>query len=41
MSGLGSKAGGPDYLQHFMIARNIVENTVRRGFAPLEGTKPE
>jgi RHH-type proline utilization regulon transcriptional repressor/proline dehydrogenase/delta 1-pyrroline-5-carboxylate dehydrogenase len=36
MSGLGSKAGGPDYLRHFMIARNIVENTVRRGFAPLE-----
>jgi RHH-type proline utilization regulon transcriptional repressor/proline dehydrogenase/delta 1-pyrroline-5-carboxylate dehydrogenase len=36
MSGLGFKAGGPDYLQHFMIARNIVENTVRRGFAPLE-----
>jgi RHH-type proline utilization regulon transcriptional repressor/proline dehydrogenase/delta 1-pyrroline-5-carboxylate dehydrogenase len=41
MSGLGSKAGGPDYLQHFMIARNIVENTVRRGFAPLEGAKLE
>ena len=39
MSGLGSKAGGPDYLQHFMIARNIVENTVRRGFAPLEEGK--
>jgi RHH-type transcriptional regulator, proline utilization regulon repressor / proline dehydrogenase / delta 1-pyrroline-5-carboxylate dehydrogenase len=37
MSGLGNKAGGPDYLKHFMIARNIVENTVRRGFAPLEG----
>ncbi len=36
MSGLGSKAGGPDYLLHFMIARNIVENTVRKGFAPIE-----
>ena len=36
MSGLGTKAGGPDYLLHFMIARNIVENTVRRGFAPIE-----
>jgi RHH-type proline utilization regulon transcriptional repressor/proline dehydrogenase/delta 1-pyrroline-5-carboxylate dehydrogenase len=36
MSGLGSKAGGPDYLLHFMVARNIVENTVRRGFAPVE-----
>ncbi len=34
MSGLGSKAGGPDYLLHFMIPRNIVENTVRKGFAP-------
>ncbi|MHC1727137.1 MAG: proline dehydrogenase family protein [Syntrophobacteraceae bacterium] len=37
MSGLGSKAGGPDYLLHFMVPRNIVENTVRRGFAPEEG----
>jgi RHH-type proline utilization regulon transcriptional repressor/proline dehydrogenase/delta 1-pyrroline-5-carboxylate dehydrogenase len=36
MSGLGLKAGGPDYLLHFMIARNIVENTVRKGFAPTE-----
>ncbi len=36
MSGPGSKAGGPDYLLHFMIARNVVENTVRRGFAPIE-----
>ncbi|MDR3569025.1 MAG: proline dehydrogenase family protein [Syntrophobacteraceae bacterium] len=36
MSGLGSKAGGPDYLAHFMVSRNIVENTVRRGFAPVE-----
>lgn len=34
MSGLGSKAGGPDYLLHFMIPRNVVENTVRKGFAP-------
>jgi RHH-type proline utilization regulon transcriptional repressor/proline dehydrogenase/delta 1-pyrroline-5-carboxylate dehydrogenase len=34
MSGLGSKAGGPTYLLHFMVPRNIVENTVRRGFAP-------
>jgi RHH-type proline utilization regulon transcriptional repressor/proline dehydrogenase/delta 1-pyrroline-5-carboxylate dehydrogenase len=41
MSGLGSKAGGPDYLLHFMVARNVVENTVRRGFAPLEGTELE
>ena len=34
MSGTGPKAGGPDYLAHFMITRNIVENTLRRGFAP-------
>jgi RHH-type proline utilization regulon transcriptional repressor/proline dehydrogenase/delta 1-pyrroline-5-carboxylate dehydrogenase len=36
MSGVGSKAGGPDYLQQFVIPRNIVENTIRRGFAPSE-----
>jgi RHH-type proline utilization regulon transcriptional repressor/proline dehydrogenase/delta 1-pyrroline-5-carboxylate dehydrogenase len=36
MSGVGSKAGGPDYLQQFMVPRNIVENTMRRGFAPEE-----
>ena len=34
MSGIGSKAGGPDYLLQFMVPRNVVENTVRRGFAP-------
>jgi RHH-type transcriptional regulator, proline utilization regulon repressor / proline dehydrogenase / delta 1-pyrroline-5-carboxylate dehydrogenase len=34
MSGVGSKAGGPDYLLQFMVPRNIVENTLRRGFAP-------
>ena len=34
MSGIGSKAGGPDYLLQFMTPRNIVENTLRRGFAP-------
>jgi RHH-type transcriptional regulator, proline utilization regulon repressor / proline dehydrogenase / delta 1-pyrroline-5-carboxylate dehydrogenase len=36
MSGVGSKAGGPDYLQQFLVPRNIVENTMRRGFAPVE-----
>jgi len=36
MSGVGSKAGGPDYLMQFMIPRNVVENTMRRGFAPAE-----
>jgi len=34
MSGIGSKAGGPDYLHQFMIPVNITENTMRRGFAP-------
>jgi RHH-type proline utilization regulon transcriptional repressor/proline dehydrogenase/delta 1-pyrroline-5-carboxylate dehydrogenase len=34
MSGIGSKAGGPDYLLQFMTARTIAENTIRRGFAP-------
>ena len=36
MSGIGSKTGGPDYLRQFMIPRSIVENTLRRGFAPPE-----
>ncbi len=36
MSGVGSKAGGPDYLPQFMVPRNVVENTIRRGFAPSE-----
>jgi RHH-type proline utilization regulon transcriptional repressor/proline dehydrogenase/delta 1-pyrroline-5-carboxylate dehydrogenase len=36
MSGIGSKAGGPDYLAQFMIPRNVAENTLRRGFAPQE-----
>lgn len=36
MSGIGSKAGGPDYLRQFVIPVNITENTLRRGFAPPE-----
>ncbi|WP_092117895.1 L-glutamate gamma-semialdehyde dehydrogenase [Desulfonatronum thiosulfatophilum] len=35
MSGVGSKAGGPDYLLQFMDPRVITENTMRRGFAPI------
>ncbi|MFN4257662.1 MAG: L-glutamate gamma-semialdehyde dehydrogenase [Gemmataceae bacterium] len=35
MSGIGSKAGGPDYLLQFVLPRTITENTMRRGFAPL------
>ncbi|MCL5021816.1 MAG: proline dehydrogenase family protein [Nitrospirae bacterium] len=34
MSGVGSKAGGPDYLVQFMNPRSISENTLRRGFTP-------
>ncbi|MDX2147017.1 MAG: proline dehydrogenase family protein [Planctomycetota bacterium] len=33
-SGVGTKAGGPDYLQHFVEPRCSTENTLRRGFAP-------
>jgi RHH-type proline utilization regulon transcriptional repressor/proline dehydrogenase/delta 1-pyrroline-5-carboxylate dehydrogenase len=35
-SGLGSKAGGPDYLLQFMVPRTVSENTFRKGFAPQE-----
>jgi RHH-type proline utilization regulon transcriptional repressor/proline dehydrogenase/delta 1-pyrroline-5-carboxylate dehydrogenase len=34
MSGVGSKAGGREYLHHFVVPRAIAENTMRRGFAP-------
>jgi len=34
LSGIGAKAGGPDYLLQFMEPRVITENTLRRGFAP-------
>jgi RHH-type proline utilization regulon transcriptional repressor/proline dehydrogenase/delta 1-pyrroline-5-carboxylate dehydrogenase len=40
MSGIGSKAGGPDYLLQFVLPRTITENTLRRGFAPaVEGVE--
>lgn len=35
MSGVGTKAGGEDYLLHFMYPRVVTENTMRRGFAPI------
>ena len=35
LSGVGSKAGGEDYLHQFVLPRTITENTARRGFAPL------
>ncbi|HXX53113.1 MAG TPA: aldehyde dehydrogenase family protein, partial [Thermodesulfovibrionales bacterium] len=39
MSGIASKAGGPDYLLQFMSPRSISENTLRRGFAyPVTGS---
>jgi RHH-type proline utilization regulon transcriptional repressor/proline dehydrogenase/delta 1-pyrroline-5-carboxylate dehydrogenase len=34
MSGIGSKAGGRDYVLQFVIPRTVTEHTVRRGFAP-------
>ncbi|MDX1934810.1 MAG: proline dehydrogenase family protein [Capsulimonadales bacterium] len=34
MSGIGSKAGGPDYLLQFLNPRTITESVLRRGFAP-------
>lgn len=34
LSGLGTKAGGADYLLHFLDSRVVTENTLRRGFAP-------
>jgi RHH-type proline utilization regulon transcriptional repressor/proline dehydrogenase/delta 1-pyrroline-5-carboxylate dehydrogenase len=37
LSGIGSKAGGPDYLLQFLEPRVVTENTLRRGFAPKHG----
>ena len=37
LSGIGSKAGGRDYLLQFLEPRSITENTQRQGFAPLDG----
>ena len=34
MSGIGSKAGGPDYLLQFPPPRTVTQNTMRHGFAP-------
>ena len=34
MSGGGTKAGGEDYLRHFLLPRVVTENVMRRGFAP-------
>jgi RHH-type transcriptional regulator, proline utilization regulon repressor / proline dehydrogenase / delta 1-pyrroline-5-carboxylate dehydrogenase len=37
LSGVGSKAGGPDYLLQFTEPRVVTENIQRQGFAPIEG----
>ncbi len=34
LSGMGTKAGGHDYLKEFLVPVTITENTMRRGFAP-------
>ena len=39
MSGVGSKAGGPDYLLQFMNPKSISENTMRKGFTPEQHTR--
>ncbi|MGH2809904.1 MAG: proline dehydrogenase family protein, partial [Actinomycetota bacterium] len=36
LSGVGSKAGGPDYLLQFVDPRAVSENTLRQGFAPSQ-----
>lgn len=36
LSGGGTKAGGREYLQHFVVPRVVTENCLRRGFAPEE-----
>ncbi len=35
LSGVGSKAGGPDYLLQFLEPRAVTENVQRQGFAPI------
>jgi RHH-type transcriptional regulator, proline utilization regulon repressor / proline dehydrogenase / delta 1-pyrroline-5-carboxylate dehydrogenase len=36
LSGVGSKAGGPDYLLQFLEPRVVTENVQRQGFAPID-----
>ena len=33
-SGIGTKAGGEDYLKQFVVPTTVTENTMRRGFTP-------
>lgn len=37
LSGIGSKAGGQDYLLQFLEPRVVTENVQRQGFAPIAG----
>ena len=39
LSGVGSKAGGADYLLQFLEPRVVTENVQRQGFAPIEGNE--
>src|SRR5205085_9192473 len=41
LSGIGTKAGGADYLREFLLTRTVTENTMRRGFAPEDVTGQE
>ncbi len=41
MSGIGTKAGGADYLLQFVLPRTLTENTMRRGFAPTSAVEPQ
>jgi RHH-type proline utilization regulon transcriptional repressor/proline dehydrogenase/delta 1-pyrroline-5-carboxylate dehydrogenase len=41
LSGVGSKAGGPDYLLQFCEPRAIAENQIRHGFASTEAQHGE
>ena len=36
LSGVGTKAGGEEYLTQFVVTRVVSEQTLRRGFAPPE-----
>ncbi len=40
LSGVGSKAGGPDYLLQFVVPHVVTENTARQGFAPPPRSEP-
>jgi len=41
LSGVGAKAGGPDYLLQFLSPRTVTESVMRRGFAPTDEIRGE